>query len=408
MTQTAQTMPVNPFEADRMQDIPFSNIRQVFERVTELTAQGRPPIAFHIGQPDFDTPAHIKQAAQAALEAGLTAYTSNYGLPELRRAIAAKLATDNDLHFDPDTEVIVTVGTNEAILLAMLAHLNPGDEVLVPDPMWLHYFYCARLAGARVVGVPLREANGFQLDPDDLERLWTPRTKMLVINSPHNPTGAVFGRETLAGVARFVSAHGLLLLSDEIYEKMLYGEQTHLSPGVFPEIADQTITINGFSKSYAMTGWRVGYLAARRPLVRSMIRVHQYTTICATSFAQAGAVAALTGAQATVQQMLAEFRQRRAVVVAALQALPGVTLAAPQGAFYAFPNIAQLDPDSGVVARRLLDEAGVAVIAGRAFGPAGEGFLRLSFACSLPDVQRGMQALTTFWQAHQPHPLPSI
>ena len=208
-------------------------------------------------------------------------------------------------------QIIVTVGANEAILLAMLATLNPGDEVLVPDPMWLHYFYCAQLAGARVVSVPLRAEDGWQLDPAEVERRITPRTRMVVLNSPHNPTGAVYPRATFEAIAEIVERHDLLLLSDEIYQKLRYDGVEHVSPAAMPQIADRTITVDGFSKTYAMTGWRLGYVVAPPQLIDSMIRVHQYTTVCATSFAQAGAVAALRGPQESVQAMVAEFDHRR-------------------------------------------------------------------------------------------------
>jgi aminotransferase len=384
------------FVSRRMRPIPFSDIRQVFEQVSELKSRGLSPAPFHIGQPDFDTPAHIKQAAVEALQQGLTAYTSNYGLPALREAIALRLRRENSIPVDPDTQIIVTVGSNEAIFMAMLATLNPGDEVLIPNPSWLHYFYCAELAGAKVVSVPLREENAFQLDPDDLERRVTRRTRMLVINSPHNPTGAVFSRAVIQAIASFVEKHRLLLLSDEIYDKMIYDSQVHLSPAALEAIRDQTITVNGFSKTYAMTGWRVGYVAASPALISAMIRVHQYSTICATSFAQAGALAALTGPQDCVDQMTAEFARRRKIVVESIQAMPGLSLVPPQGAFYAFPNATKLGADSGTVSKLLLEKANVAVVPGRTFGEFGQGFIRISFACSLPEIEAGMNSLAQF------------
>lgn len=384
--------------AERMKDIPFSNIRRLFERVAQLNAQGRVLIPFYIGQPDFDTPDHIKQAAHAALDKGLTAYTSNYGLPALQQAIAAKLERENGIQVDPARQIIVTVGSNEAVFAAMQATLNPGDEVLIPDPSWLHYFYCARLAGARAVSLPLHESNGFQLDPDDLKKLVTPRTKMLVLNTPHNPTGAVMSRETLQAVAGVVARHGLLLLSDEIYEKMIYDGLTHLSPGSIEAIKDQTITVNGFSKSYAMTGWRVGYVAASPNLISAIIRVHQYSVICATSFAQAGALAAITGPQDCVSQMFAEFARRREIVVEALQDIPGIHLVPPAGTFYAFPSIQASGASSQEIADRLLEEAQVAVVPGSAFGDHGEGFIRISFACSIEKVKEGMQSIARFFR----------
>lgn len=383
-------------QAARMADIPPSGIRQVFEQVKIYQAQGRSVVPFHIGQPDFDTPEHIKDAAKEALDAGLVSYTSNLGLPELRQAIAEKLQRDNALTVDPDTQIIVTVGANEAILMAMLAFLNPGDEILIPDPTWLHYFYCARMAGAVTVSIPLHASNNFLPDPDDIRKRITPRTKMLLLNSPHNPTGIVYSRELLQEIAELVEQHGLLLLSDEIYEKIIFDTAQHISPGAFEGIAAQTLTVNGFSKAYAMTGWRLGYIVASPELTRVLLRVHQYTTVCATSFAQAGAVAALEGTQEPLRQMVAEFDRRRQAIMDAFEEMPGCALVAPQGAFYAFPRIPHGKP-SAEVARELIQQAGVAVVPGSAFGEYGEGFIRIAYSCSLPDVERGMAAMREYF-----------
>lgn len=384
-------------QAERMNDIPFSSIRKVFEQVDRLKADGKTIYPYYIGRPNFDTPAHIKEAAKQALDDGLVAYTSNYGLPELREAISAKLAADNGLTVDPDKEIIVTVGANEAVLMIMLGLLNPGDEVIIPDPMWLHYFYCAKLAGAKVVSVPLREENGFQLDPDDIRKAITPRTKMLVVNTPHNPTGVVFTRETLAAVADIAAENDLFVLSDEIYEKIIYDDAEHISMATFPQIADKTLTVNGFSKSYAMTGWRLGYVVAKPELIGVLVRVHQYTTVCATSFAQAGANAALRGPQESIAGMVGAFDERRRVLVEAFAQLPGASLVVPKGAFYAFPNLSALGGTSEEIAARLLHDTGVAVVPGAAFGDYGEGCVRISYACSLADVQNGMNALIDYW-----------
>ncbi|MFW5708833.1 MAG: pyridoxal phosphate-dependent aminotransferase [Chloroflexota bacterium] len=324
------------------------------------------------------------------------AYTSNYGLPELRRAIARKLATVNGIHIDPEQEVIVTVGTNEAVLMIMRGLLNPGDEVLVPDPMWLHYMHCATLAGARVVSVPLSESNRFMVDPDDVRARITSQTRMLILNTPHNPTGAVYDDTTLRAIADVVYENGLWLVSDEIYEQICFDGAKHISPGSFPHIADRTITINGFSKAYAMTGWRIGYLAARANIVDILIRVHQYSTICATSFAQSDAVAALEGPQNSVRDMVLAFEQRRRVIISAVDEMNYMTLARPEGAFYAFLNIAQTGMTSAEFALKLLNEEQVAIVPGQAFGQYGEGFVRIAYACSLTDVERGMKRIHRF------------
>jgi len=382
--------------AQRMSEIPLSGIRAVMEKVDAMRREGRTVIPFYIGRPDFDTPVHIKEAAKQALDQGQTAYTSNYGTLELRKAIAATLARENGLKVDPASQVLVTVGANEAIAVAMLATLNPGDEVLLPDPMWPNYIYCARLAGARAVSVPLSETNSFELDPSDLERLVTKRTRMVLINSPHNPTGAVYSPQVIEGIADVVYRHGLTLLSDEIYDRIVFDGARPVSPGTLERIADQTITVNGFSKAYSMTGWRLGYAAASPALINAMLRVHQNVATCAVAFAQAGGVVALNGPQDSVVAMVAEFDRRRRAIVAAFQDMPGVSLVTPRGAFYAFPNCKSLGLTSAEVADQLLTQAGIAVVPGTAFGQYGEGYLRLAYSCSFDDVQRGMAALRNY------------
>ena len=383
-------------QARRMEDIPASSIRRVFEEVNVLQAQGRKVIPLHIGQPDFDTPEHIKAAAKQALDGGLTGYTSNRGLPQLRQALAEKLRRENGLTVDPDKQIIVTVGANEAILMATMAFVNPGDEVLVLSPTWLHYFYCVRMAGGIPVEVPLRASNNFLIDPDDIRRRITNRTRMLIVNTPHNPTGAVYPYAVLKEIAQIVEQHGLLLLSDEIYEKLIYGEAEHVSLAGFDNIADRTLTINGFSKAYAMTGWRLGYIISSPEHSSTLLRVHQYTTVCATSFAQAGAVAALIGSQEPLQSMVTEFDRRREALINAFAEMPGCTLVAPQGAFYAFPSIPP-GRSSEAVAFDLLQQAGVAVVPGSAFGESGEGYLRIAYSCTLSDIHQGMTAMKTYF-----------
>ena len=276
--------------ADRMSTIPFSGIRKMFEEVTRREKLGEKIIHLEIGRPDFDTPVHIKEAAKRAIDGGNVHYSSNYGIPELRDAIAKKLKRDNDLTYDPANEIVVTVGANEAVLITMMGLLNPWDEVLIPDPCWLHYFYCAQMAGAVPVSVPLREEKGFNPDLRDFRARLTSKTRMIVINTPNNPTGAVFGREVLEELAQLAREKDLFVISDEIYEKMVYEGNRHESIGGFPGMRDRTLTINGFSKIYAMDGWRLGYVAAPKEIMSALIRIHQYTTVCATTFAQWGAV----------------------------------------------------------------------------------------------------------------------
>lgn len=387
-----------PKIARRMNDIPPSGIRKVFDEAARLQREGKRILNFQIGRPDYDTPAHIKIAAKQALDDGFVHYTSNYGIIELREAIAGKLRLENDFVVDPQTELIVTVGANEAIMLAMLALVDPGDEVLIPNPAWAHYYYCVHLAGGVPVSVPLRGENGFQLDPDEVRQRITPRTKILVLNTPHNPTGSVLNRETLSVLAEITEQHDLLVLADEIYDRFIYTDQPHLSFATLPGMRERTLTINGFSKTYSMTGWRLGYIAASSQYIQMMIRIHQYTVTSACAFAQKGAVAALTGSQECVNEMVAEFHRRRNLVVEAVAQIPEVTLVPPAGAFYAYPNVQGLRLSDEELSTYLLHEYGIAVVPGSVFGEYGEGYLRFAFSCAYQDVQEGMQRFVTACQ----------
>lgn len=379
--------------ADRMELIPFSGIRQIFEDVTRREQAGQHIIDLYIGRPDFDTPHHIKEAAKQALDAGKVHYTSNYGIIELRTALAEQMAREQQLVYDPATEIIVTAGANEGIFMAMMGLLNPGDEVLIPDPVWLHYFYCVRMAGAVPVSVPLHETHAFVPQVDDIRARLTPRTKMLLLTSPHNPTGAVIPSAALTTLAHLAQEADLLVLTDEIYEAMVYDGQRHVSIGSLPEMHTRTIIVNGFSKKYSMTGWRLGWVAADRAFIAAMIRIHQYTTVCATTFAQWGACAAVTGPQDAVHAMVAEFDRRRRLVYDAVHTMPGITVTRPQGAFYLFPNITATGKSSAEMTQYLLDEAHIAVVPGSVFGQYGEGYIRMSYANSYDNLERAMHSM---------------
>jgi aspartate/methionine/tyrosine aminotransferase len=376
--------------AERMAAIPFSGIRQVFEEVMRREQAGERIINLNIGRPDFDTPRHIKEAAKQALDEGKVHYASNYGISELRHALAHEMAREQRLSYDPATEMVITVGANEGILLAMMGLLNPGDEVLIPDPVWLHYFYCAQMAGAVPVSVPLREEQAFVPHVDDFRALITPRTKMLLVNSPHNPTGAVASAEALAALAQLAQEHDLFVLSDEIYAAMVYDAQRHVSIGSFQDMKARTVIVNGFSKKYSMTGWRLGWVAADEALMSAMIRIHQYTTVCATTFAQWGAYAAVTGPQDEVNSMIAEFDRRRLLVYDALRTMPGIRVTKPQGAFYVFPNITGTGKTAQELTQYLLDEAKIALVPGTVFGQYGAGYLRISYANSYDNLVTAM------------------
>lgn len=380
-----ETLPV----AARANAVEQSTVRAIFEKTARMERDGIEIIHLEIGGPDFDTPAHIKEAAKRALDAGHVHYTSNYGLPELRRAIAAKLARENGIQVSAEDEIIVTVGATEAILLAIGSFLDPGDEVLVPEPSWPNYRNSALWVGAVPVSVPLRDENGFQLDPADVRQRITPRTKMLTVVTPQNPTGSVTGRERLEAIAKLAQEHNLIVLADEIYERIVY-DVSHVSIASLPGMAERTLTINGFSKYFSMTGWRLGYLAGPRALLAPMVKVREYLTSCPTTFAQYGAVAALDGPQEPAQAMVAEFRRRRDLVVAGLNAIPGVSCVMPGGAFYAFPNVKRFGVPDTEIADHILERAHVAVVPGSAFGPAGEGYLRLSYASSYESLQEAL------------------
>ena len=376
--------------ANRMESIPFSGIRTIFEEVTRREKAGEKIIHLNIGRPDFDTPSHIKEAAKKALDEKKVHYSSNYGIPPLTEALADKLQQDNQMSYDPSGEIIVTVGGNEAVFIAMMGLLDDGDEVLIPDPCWLNYFYCVQMAGGVPISVPAKEEYGFTPHIDDFRSRVTDKTKMIVINTPNNPTGAVYSAEFLAELGRLAEEKDLYVLSDEIYEKMVYDGNRHISFGSLPGMKERTVTVSGFSKNYSMTGWRLGFVAASPDVISAMVRIHQYVTICATSFAQWGAVAALTGPQDDVHHMVGEFDKRGALVSSALQEMPGIQVSKPAGAFYIFPSIKETGKSSQEMAEYLLDEAKVAVVPGHVFGDFGEGYIRLSFANSYENLEMAL------------------
>jgi aspartate/methionine/tyrosine aminotransferase len=357
-----------------------SGIRRIVDAAGALEREGATIAHLEIGRPDFDTPAHIKAAAVDALHGGRVHYTPSAGIPELRAAIAEKLQRDNGLRVDPERGIVVTVGAKESVFMCLYGLLDPGDEILVPTPMWPDYLDTTRVAGAVPVEVPLRQDRGYQVDPADLEAAVTPRTKAMVIHSPHNPTGAVCDESTLRAVAEVAVRFDLLVIADEIYEKLIYDGVRHVSIASLPGMFERTVTINGFSKAYSMTGWRLGYVAGPPALIAPLVKVHQCTTTCATSFAQWGGVAAYRGEQTCVAEMVAEFARRRALIVGALRAMPGVTLVPPRGAFYVFPDLGALGMPDVDLAGLLLREAHVATVPGSTFGRTGAGHLRISYA----------------------------
>ena len=386
--------------AARLKTVPFSGIRRVFDKVKELETAGRDVIHWQIGRPDFDTPAHIKQAAAEALQRGEVHYAPNLGTPALRRAIGARTTIDTGIHVDGEKQAVVMAGANEGIMVSMLAFVNPGDEVLVSNPNWHHYKSCVSLVGGVPVEVPTTEANGFTLDPADVESKITSRTKMLCITSPGNPTGCVQSMESLEALAAIAIRHNLLVLSDEIYARIYYGEGP-VAPSIYsiPGMAERTIIINGFSKTYAMDGWRLGWTVASEQLTRAILKVRQYTTVCVNTFIQHGAAVALTADQACVAEMVGEFAKRRNILLNGLKAIQGISVAEPLGAFYVFPNIKSFGKTSADLADYLLNDHGIATVAGSVFGDAGEGYLRIAYSCSTAECERGVARLASALEA---------
>lgn len=386
-------MTIKMKQSTKMNDIPFSGIRKVFEAAAQLEKQGKDIINLGIGRPNFDTPAHIKEAAKKALDDGMVFYTSNYGTEELREAVVEKLKKDNGLDYEI-SDVIATVGANQAVSIAMTALLDPGDEVLVPNPSWLHYFYCADLAGAKSVSYPLLEENEFNAVPEDIEKLITPKTKMIIVNSPNNPTGSLLSKKSLQAIADIAEKYDLIVLSDEIYEKLIYDDGVHYSIAALDGMRDRTVLIHGVSKSYSMTGWRIGFaVSANKEFLSAMIRVLQYTVTCANSFAQYGAEAALRGPQNCVEEMRVQFDRRRKLVYDRINKIEGLSCICPKGAFYCFVNVKKLGLSDEEASSYYLNEAGVALIPGSAFGEYGAGYLRVAFSNSYENIERAMDRI---------------
>ena len=378
--------------AKRMESLPFSEIRAVMEKATKMQQAGENVIHLEIGRPDFDTPEKIKEAAYESLKAGHVFYTSNYGIPALRKEIAKWETEHHGVQYDAD-EVLVTVGVGEATYASMAAFLEDGDEVLVPNPVWLNYIHVPSSLGAVPVTYNLKEENNYQIDMEELASKITDRTKMIVIVNPSNPTGGVLSRETLEKLSQLAIKNDLLVVADEIYSQLVYDDTKHVSIASLPGMKERTITLGGFSKAYSMTGWRLGYMCAPRGIIAACVRVHQYTITCASSFVQEAAVTALRDCADDVEAMRQEYQRRKDYAVKALNEIDGISCNDPQGAFYIFVNVKSLGMSSMEVAEYFLEEAKVAMVPGSAFGSEGEGYLRLSYACSYEDLQAAIRRI---------------
>jgi aspartate/methionine/tyrosine aminotransferase len=378
--------------AERMGRLGTESAFEVLARAKALEAAGKTVIHLEIGEPDFPTADHISQAAVEALLGGQTHYVPAPGIPALRESVAAFLDRTGRLRGVSPGRVVVTPGAKPIMFFTILALCGDGDEVLYPDPGFPMYESITSFAGATPVPVPLREANGFRIDVDELASLITPRSRLLIINSPHNPCGSALTRSDCEAIASLAVRHDLIVLSDEVYWALRYGGK-HASVLEFDGMADRTVLLDGWSKTYAMTGWRLGFGVFPEPLVEPVTRLAINSVSCTSAFSQYAAIAALDGPQDGVAAMLAEFRRRRDVIVAGLNAIPGVSCVVPDGAFYAFPNISGTGVRASLLAERLLSEAGVAALAGTAFGPWGEGFLRLSYANSVANIEAALDAM---------------
>ncbi|MGB9776755.1 MAG: pyridoxal phosphate-dependent aminotransferase [Anaerolineae bacterium] len=385
---------VRNFVSERIASVPPSGIRRFFD----IAATMEDVISLGIGEPDFTTPEPILQAGIEALKRGETHYTSNSGLMELRRAIAEHLDRLYGQTYNPASEILITVGVSEALYLACAATLDPGDEVIIPEPCFVSYAPEVIFAGGVPVMVPTSAENEWQVTAEAIEAAVTPRTKALLLGYPNNPTGAVMTRERLNEIATVVKRHNLLVISDELYDRLVYDTQHVCFPSL-PGMYSRTILLMGFSKAYAMTGWRIGWAAAPAEIMEMMRRVHQYTIMCAPTVAQYAALVAIKEGEPFVEEMRQEYDRRRRLIVGGLNEI-GLTCVEPKGAFYAFPSIAVTGMDDNTFAEKLLQEEHVAVVPGSAFGPSGKGYVRCSYATAYEKIEEALERMRRFVQRH--------
>jgi len=367
-----------------------SGIRRFFD----LVASTEGAISLGVGEPDFATPWHIREAAIYSLEKGYTMYTSNLGMPELRQELARYLKKSHGLDYDPETELLITVGVSEGLDLACRAILDPDDEVIMPDPGYVSYNSCTILAGGKPVMVPTNEKNNFEISAADIEAQINDKTKAIMLGYPSNPTGAVMPRDKLEQIAEVARRHNLLVISDEIYGSLVYGVE-HTCLATLPKMKESTILLGGFSKAYAMTGWRLGYAAASKEVIAAMFKIHQYTIMCAPTMAQVAAIEALKAGEDDVAKMVEDYNRRRLFMVKGLNKI-GLPCFEPKGAFYAFPSIKGTGLTSEEFAEKLLMEEKVAVVPGDAFGRCGEGYVRCCYATSLEDIEEALTRMGRF------------
>jgi aminotransferase len=380
----------SPFISECVKDLAPSGIRKFFDLVS--TMEGA--ISLGVGEPDYVTPWHIREAAIYALEKGYTMYTSNSGMPELREELARYLSDHNKISYDPTNEILITVGVSEALDLAMRAVLNPGDEVIMTDPCYVSYAPCVCLAGGKPVKVPTRVEDNFELRAEDIVSRISEKTKAILLGYPANPTGAVMSREKLSQIAELAHRYNLMVISDEIYSRLVYGVE-EVCFAALPGMKENTIFLGGFSKAYAMTGWRLGYAAGNHEIIAAMTKIHQYTMLCAPIAAQKAGIEALKSGEQDILDMVSDYNRRRLLMVKGFNSI-GLTCFEPKGAFYAFPSIKKTGMTSESFAEGLLKEEKVVVVPGTAFGEHGEGFIRCCYATALPEIEEALSRIKRF------------
>ena len=389
-TKSTPTQARDNLISQKVESLPPSGIRKFFDLLSSM----EDVISLGIGEPDFVTPWHIREAGTYSLEKGYTMYTSNSGMPELRQALADYLRLRYGLSYHPEHEILITVGSSEGLDLAMRAIINPGDEVIIPDPCYVAYPANIILAGGVPISTPTSEQNSFSIKASDIEARITKQTKAILIGYPANPTGAVMSKSESSAIAELAKKYNLLVISDEIYARLVYGVE-HICFPSLPGMKERSILISGFSKSHAMTGWRIGYVAADRRFIQALTKIHQYTMLCAPTMAQMAAIEALRSGESEVEKMVQEYNRRRRLMVKRLNEI-GLPCFEPKGAFYAFPSIKATGMSSEDFAEKLLIEEKVAVVPGTAFGPCGEGFVRCCYATSLSDIEEALGRMDRF------------
>lgn len=387
---TGNNQTMSSYLAPLVKQIPPSGIRKFFD----LVGDNKDIITLGVGEPDFVTPWHMREACVYSLERGMTSYTSNAGMPKLREAISSYLDTQFDTKYDPKDEIIVTVGGSEAIDLALRALIVPGDEILIPEPSYVAYSPIASIGGGIPVGVETYAKDQFKVTAEALEASITPKSKVVILCYPSNPTGAIMTYEDWLPIAEVIKKHDLIVIADEIYAELTYN-QKHVSFASIPDMKDRTILVSGFSKAFAMTGWRIGYMCGHPELIAAMLKIHQYTVMCAPAMGQVAALEALTNGLGEKDRMVESYNQRRRLIVQGFRDI-GLDCHEPQGAFYAFPSIQKTGLSSDLFAERLLTENKVAAVPGNVFGPQGEGFLRCSYATSVSQLNEALERIGNF------------